>query len=79
MGYCCFSIFGNFAATDRLLGIKTTDGIMYLLLLEIICKLIDKSQLDFFMYDTFLGAQPGLHSFKRRIGFQPYRVSYAII
>lgn len=79
MGYCSFGVYGNFAATDRLLGIKTTDGIMYLLLLEIVCTLIDQSQLDYFMYDTFLGAQPGLRSFKHRIGFQPYRASYKII
>ena len=79
MGYCSFGVYGNFAATDRLLGIKTTDGIMYLLLLEIVCTLIDKSQLEYFMYDTFLGAQPGLRSFKRRVGFQPYRASYKII
>jgi hypothetical protein len=78
MGYCCFGIYGNFAATDRLLGMKTADGIMYLLLLEIVCTLIDQSPLDYFMYDTFLGAQPGLRSFKRRIGFQPYRVHYTI-
>ena len=78
MGYCCFGIYGNFAATDRLLGMKTADGIMYLLLLEIVCTLIDSSPLNYFMYDTFLGAQPGLRSFKRRIGFQPYRVRYAI-
>lgn len=78
MGYCCLGIYGNFAATDRLLGMKTTDGIMYLLLLEIVCSLIEQAQLDYFMYDTFLGAQPGLRSFKRRIGFQPYRVRYTI-
>jgi hypothetical protein len=30
------------------------------------------------MYEIFLGAKPGLHSFKWRIGFRPYRVSYAI-
>lgn len=47
--------------------------------MEIICSLFHKPPLDFFMYDTFLGARPGLRSFKRRIGFQPYRVSYAII
>lgn len=79
MGYCCFGVYGNFAATDRLLGIKTADGAMYLLLLEIICMLIDRGQVDYFMYDTFLGAQPGLKSFKRRIGFQPFRVKYSII
>lgn len=78
MGYCCFGIYGNFAATDRLIGLKTSDGAMYLLLLEIICKLIDQGQVDYFMYDTFLGAQPGLKSFKQRIGFQPFRVKYSI-
>ena len=78
MGYCCIGIYGNFAATDRLMGIKSADGIMYLLLLEIVCDLIDKSALDYFMYDTYLGAQPGLRSFKRRIGFQPNRASYTI-
>lgn len=79
MGYCCFGVYGNFAATDRLIGIKTADGAMFLLLLEIICMLIDRAQVDYFMYDTFLGAQPGLRSFKHRIGFQPFRVKYSII
>jgi hypothetical protein len=77
-GYCRFGIYGDFAATDRLIGIKSSDGIMYLLLLDIICALIQEKNLKYFMYDTFLGAQPGLQSFKRRVGFQPYRVSYAI-
>ncbi len=77
-GYCCFGVYGNFAATDRLMGLKTPDGAMYLLLLEIICMLIDRGQVDYFMYDTFLGARPGLKSFKQRMGFQPFRVSYAI-
>ncbi len=30
------------------------------------------------MYDTYVGAHPGLQSFKKRIGFEPYRVSYSI-
>lgn len=78
MGYCSFGVYGNFAATDRVLGIKNGDGMMYLLLLEIICALIDEGTVNYLMYDTFLGAQEGLKSFKRRIGFQPYRVSYSI-
>lgn len=77
-GYCSFGMYGNFAATDRLLGYKNNDGAMYLLLLEIVCALIQHSTVQYFMYDTFLGAQEGLQSFKRRIGFQPYRVSYTI-
>lgn len=78
MGYCSFGVYGNFAATDKLLGYRNKDGAMYLLLLEIICRLIGQKQIEFFMYDTFLGAQPGLQDFKRRIGFRPYRVSYTI-
>ncbi len=51
---------------------------MYLLLVDIICLLIKENQVEYFMYDTFLGAQPGLRHFKQRIGFAPYRVSYSI-
>lgn len=76
VAYCNIATYGNFAATDRLLGYKNNDGIMYLLLVEIICRLIDDNQVQYFMYDTFLGAQEGLRNFKRRLGFQPYRVRY---
>lgn len=78
VGYCVVGLYGNFAATDQLLGYKTSHGIMYLLLSEIICRLIERGSLDFFMYDTFLGAQPGLRDFKRRTGFRPYRARYAV-
>jgi hypothetical protein len=76
VAYCNIATYGNFSATDRLLGYKNNDGIMYLLIVEIICKLIDDNQVQYFMYDTFLGAQDGLRNFKRRLGFQPYRVRY---
>ena len=76
MAYCVVGFYGNFAATDQLLGYKTSHGIMYLLLSEIICRLIEGRRLDFFMYDTFLGAKPGLRDFKRRTGFRPYRARY---
>lgn len=75
--YCVVCFYGNFAATDQLLGYKTSHGIMYLLLSEIICQLIERQRLDFFMYDTFLGARPGLRDFKRRTGFRPYRARYS--
>jgi hypothetical protein len=78
VGYCSFGVYGNFAATDRLIGFKNNDGTMYLLLVDIITALIDAGSVRYFMYDTFLGAQPGLKSFKQRIGFQPYRVRYSI-
>jgi hypothetical protein len=51
---------------------------MYLLLLEIICQCIGEGDLDYFMYDSFFGVRPGLRSFKRRLGFPPYRVRYSL-
>jgi len=78
VAYCVVGFYGNFAATDQLLGYKTRHGIMYLLLAEIICELIARRRLDYFMYDTFLGAKPGLRDFKRRIGFRPYRARYSV-
>jgi hypothetical protein len=76
--YCNIAIFGNFASTDQLLGYKNDDGVMYFLLLEIICRLIEEGRLDYFMYDTFMGARPGLRNFKKKLGFQPYRVRYSM-
>lgn len=78
VAYCNIATYGNFAATDRLLGHKNNDGTMYLLLVEIICRLIDDSQVQYFMYDTFIGAQDGLRNFKRRLGFRPYRIRYSL-
>ncbi|UUZ49377.1 hypothetical protein LP420_03150 [Massilia sp. B-10] len=78
VGYCSFGLYGNFAATDKVIGIKNKDGAMYLLLLEILSFLIARTSVEFFMYDTYLGTRDGLRSFKQRIGFRPYRVSYVI-
>ncbi|MES3022055.1 MAG: hypothetical protein V4857_10785 [Pseudomonadota bacterium] len=78
VAYCNYLILGNFASTDQLLGYKNNDGVMYYLLVEIICRLIDEGALDYFMYDTYLGAQPGLQDFKRRIGFKPHRARYSM-
>jgi hypothetical protein len=77
--YCSMARYGNFVATDQLMGYKNQDGIMYLLLLTIICRLIEEREVDYFMYDTFLGAQPGLRDFKRRVGFRPYRARYELV
>ena len=76
--YCSTLRYGNFVSTDQLMGYKNHDGIMYLLLATIICRLIEERDVDYFMYDTFLGAQPGLREFKRRIGFRPYRARYEL-
>lgn len=78
VGYCNLAVLGNFAATERLLGYKTSDGFMYLLLTEIICSLIEQKTVNFLMYDSYLGAGPGLRSFKRKLGFNPYLVRYSL-
>ncbi len=77
--YCNVARFGNFVATDQLMGYKNGDGAMYLLLAHIICALIEERQVAWFMYDSYLGAQPGLRDFKRRLGFRPYRVRYSLV
>ena len=79
VAYCSMGRYGNFVATDQLMGYKNQDGIMYLLLLKIICRLIEEREVDYFMYDTFLGARPGLRDFKRRVGFRPYRARYELV
>lgn len=78
VGYCNLAILGNFAATERFIGNKNNDGFMYLLLMEIICSLIEQKAVNFLMYDTYLGAQPGLRNFKRKLGFSPYLVRYSL-
>lgn len=78
VAYGDVGVYGDFAATDRLLGYKNNDGVMYLLLADIACRLIDDGRLNYLMYDTYLGALPGLRNFKRKLGFQPYRIHYSI-
>ena len=77
--YCSVVRYGNFVSTDQLMGVKNNDGVMHLMLSTIICRLIEERDVDYFMYDTFLGAQPGLREFKRRIGFRPYRARYELV
>ncbi|MBP1204723.1 hypothetical protein JOD97_002765 [Duganella sp. 1411] len=78
VAYVDVGVYGNFAATDRLLGYKNGDGVMYLLLADVACRLIDDGRLDYLMYDTYLGALPGLRNFKKKLGFRPYRIRYSI-
>jgi len=77
--YCNIALYGNFVSTDQLMGYKNNDGIMYLLLSSIICGLIEARQVNWFMYDTWFGAQQGLRQFKRHVGFQPYRARYRLV
>jgi hypothetical protein len=78
VAYCTVCVYGNFAATDQLSAYRNRDGVMYLVLTEIICELLREGQIDYFMFDTFLGAKTGQREFKRRFGFEPYRARFAL-
>jgi len=78
VAYSTLGNYGNFASFSQLLGIRNNDGIMHLLMVEAICRLIDARQVQYVMYDTFFGAQPGLRTFKTILGFQPYRARYTL-
>jgi len=73
---------GQVAVLLRLLGHADAlkDGVMYLLLAEVIHRMIDRRQSDgtpaWFMYDMFSGASAGLGQFKRTIGCESYRVRW---
>jgi hypothetical protein len=76
---CCrIGLYGNFASADELVGYKNRDGVMYLVLSGIACRLIEEGAVDYFMCDSFLDAKAGQRKFKRRLGFRPYRVRYAL-
>jgi hypothetical protein len=70
--------FGNFSALSQLIGIRNNDGIMHLLIVDIVSRLIQQKRVRYMMYDTFFGAQPGLQQFKRIVGFEPYRAKYSL-
>jgi len=70
--------YGNFDAFSQLMGLRNNDGIMHLLVVEVASRLIERKQVNYLMYDTFFGAQPGLQQFKRIVGFQPFRVKYSL-
>lgn len=78
VAYCNMGIYGNFCGFSQLIGVRNNDGIMHLLVVEIITRLIDTAALRYVMYDTYFGAQPGLRQFKTILGFRPYRAKYAL-
>lgn len=78
MAYANLGIYGNFGAFSQLIGHRNNDGIMHLLVVEIVCQLIEQGKVDYLMYDTFFGAQPGMQQFKRILGFKPYRAKYSL-
>lgn len=78
MAYATVGHFGNFSSFTQLMGYRNNDGIMHLMVSDIIARLIEERQVDYVMYDTFFGALPGLRQFKTMLGFQPYRARYSL-
>ncbi len=80
--YCHTPVFGDVVLISRILGHSDNqkDGIMFLLFSEIVRETIKFRDLngypDWIMYDSFLGATPGLTLFKKKLGFLPYNVTW---
>jgi hypothetical protein len=79
VAYANLGCFGNFCGFSHLIGLRNNDGIMHLLMIEIVSLLIDQKQVRYIMYDTFFGALPGLRLFKTMLGFRPYRAKYVLV
>jgi hypothetical protein len=78
VAYANIGHYGNFSAFSQLIGVRNNDGIMHLLIVDIVTRLIERQRMRYVMYDTFFGAQPGMQHFKRIVGFEPYRVKYSL-
>jgi|GEM_PF-3443309 len=59
-------------------GIRNNDGIMHMMVIDIVEQLFAQGRARYLMYDTFFGAQPGLQTFKKILGFRPYRARYTL-
>jgi len=70
--------YGNFSAFSQLMGMRNNDGIMHLLVVDIVTRLLESREVRYVMYDTFFGAKPGLQQFKRVLGFEPYHAKYSM-
>jgi hypothetical protein len=79
VAYGNLGLYGNFAAFSHLMGIRNNDGIMHFLVVEIISEMIKLQQVRYIMYDTFFGANPGMQTFKKILGFRPYRAKYSLL
>lgn len=83
--YAYTPVLGEVFVFDRLLGHARhlEEGIMYLLVSETIREMIERKAERGFpawaMYDTILGAHPGLRFFKEQLGFRPYKVRWTLL
>ena len=76
--YATIGNMGNFSSFSQLMGYRNNDGIMHLMVSDIVSLLIDEGRNQYVMYDTFFGALPGLQQFKTILGFEPHRARYSI-
>jgi hypothetical protein len=80
--YTYAPVVGESGVFVRLLGhaADLEAGTMYLLISEVIATYIDEKRERgnprWAMYDTFWGGREGLAYFKKRLGFQPYRIDW---
>ena len=80
--YAYARVCGEVFVLSRLLGHgdDLNQGVMYLLVTEVIREMIGLRQRKgtpvWGMYDTFFGATPGTSYFKRRLGFEAYKVTW---
>jgi hypothetical protein len=80
--YAFVPICGEVANVSRILGRGDAlrDGVMYLLVAEIIRWLSEikgrRGRPGVLMYDTYFGGGEGLRGFKKRLGFVPYNVDW---
>ena len=78
VAYATLGWYGTFSAFSQLMGYRNNEGVMHLLIAEIVALLIAERRVRYLMYDTFFGASPGLQQFKTMLGFEPYRAVYRI-
>ena len=78
VAYANLGHYGNFASFSQLMGIRNNDGIMHMMVVDIVSELIGEQRVRYLMYDTFFGAHPGMQTFKKILGFRPYRAKYAL-
>ncbi len=78
VAYATIGRYGNFSSFAQLMGYRNNDGIMHLLVSDIVGGLIDAREVQYVMYDTWFGALPGMQQFKNVLGFEPYRARFSI-
>jgi hypothetical protein len=78
VAYANIARYGNFSAFSQLMGLRNNDGIMHLLVVDIVTRLLAGREVRYVMYDTFFGARPGLRQFKTMLGFAPYHARYSL-